>query len=287
MSIDVETAFGDLEAMRHEAHVITWSRLLRHHGVDHLVLKGVGFDDWLGRTRISRDLDLLIPRWRLRRVAGLLSDAGYVRVTTEPTASTWLGPEGAIAMDVHDSIKAVRARHDEVWNAFSASRISVTRAGVEIPVPGDPVRQLHVMVHLSQSGLSDERALADARIALAITSIQLWRAAHRLSAELGCRALFEAPFRALPQDRGDTMLLGNAGPTRDHALALVSISVQRDLTERLIQARRLARMHPTRMAELSGRSTWSWYLRRFREATGSVQCVRDFHREIIGRELDG
>ncbi len=286
---------GDLARLRYEAQVVSWTRRLNHHGIDHVVLKGLGHDAWLDRTAVPRDLDILVPRWRLGALARLLRAEGYRRVCTEPTATTWVGPAGSLAIDVHDSLKAVGASHREVWSVFRSRRTSLAVANSEIFISGAGCRELHVAIHLAQAGLSDVRAHADFVRALAITPAVMWREADRLADQLGCRGLFRSSFSAVAeasdvrQELGfpvrDISWMANVTVARDHAMSLVAVSLQRQHLERARLAKRLVQLHPGNLAAVTGQQDStarriSTYRQRFGELGAAMAETRRLHRAI-------
>jgi hypothetical protein len=150
------------------------------------------------------------------------------------------------------------------------------------------------MIHLSQAGLDDRRALADARRAIQITDLDTWSAARELATTLRCRALFDAPIRSLPEAAAlrehfrlsfrTAGWLREHGPLRDHALGLLTVQMQPSLAEQALLAARFIRLHPGAMAESVGVSRRAWCVRRGREAAGSLQLARELQREMT--EMD-
>jgi hypothetical protein len=243
----------DLHLLRYEAAVVSWSQRLLHEGIDHVILKGPGFDRWLARSRVPRDIDVLVPRWRLRRLARILSDEGYQRVSTEPTATTWAGPDGTVPLDVHDSFKAVGASHAEVWEACASTRSWVRMGHTSVPVEGSPVRELHVVLHLAHAGLGDPRARDDFERAVEVTTSEEWSQVLALSARLRCRGVVEAVLGTVPSAAEVHRALGlgdrpapwlaDDSRSREYAMSMLSVTLQSGVVERMRLTGRLCRLH--------------------------------------------
>jgi hypothetical protein len=193
-----------------EGEIVRWETDLRSAGLPHVYLKGIGFDRWLDRsnTRVSRDIDLLCPRRAQRALAQLLRKNGYRCIVTEPNASTWLGPDNRIPIDLHDTLKGATVAPDVVWSVVERCIEYVVVAGISVPVLGSPARELVAGLHLTLAGAEDERAKADLMCAITRSSPETWKAADDLAREVGCRVLFQAGFGATPELRDFAMSLG-------------------------------------------------------------------------------
>jgi hypothetical protein len=247
-----------------QGDIARWERDLSAAGLPHVFLKGIGFDRWLDRseTRVSRDIDILCPRSARRPVMQLLKQKRYRCLVTEPNASTWLGPDDRLPIDLHDTLKGVALAPDAVWRAVERHIEYLSVAGMDVPVLASPLRELVAGLHLTLGGLDDERATSDLSIAITRSSRESWLAADRLAASLGSRALFEAAFAATPELRqfagslgfamvgADELLAPRAG--RDDAIGLLPALCAGGPIERTRLMSRFLRLHLARLESSEG-----------------------------------
>jgi len=246
-------------AMRAEADVVRWARLLHAEAVPHVFIKGVGFDRWLGRARVMGDVDLLVPPEARRPVAGMLRREGFRRVLTEPVATTWVSGAERLPVDLHESLKGCGAPPEVVWDAVHAGSIAIDVCGVSVSVLGPPARELLVALHAAFAA-DGSPAVADLRSAIACCTVDDWRRALVLANELRCRPFFSAGMARVAEGRAVLRDLGVAvrddlevalGSTGDVALSLLLAMIQVDRSERLRQLLRFLRVHPIALGSLS------------------------------------
>jgi hypothetical protein len=242
MTADV---FGSLLV---EADVARWHGDLSRLGIPHMFLKGVGFDQWLDRSGVSGDVDILVPRAHHRRLRSLLRRRHYHRVVTEPSATTWISDDGRLPVDLHDTIKGAGVTPSRVWAAVEPSVEHVDVAGIAVPVPGSPVRELVVLLHRALGG--GPRAGADLAAAIERTDLDTWRAAVDLGRFLGASPFVSMALSVDARSRGLAAAIGVdvgdivRGPGSGVAVAILPILAQQDRLEQARLVGRFLRIHP-------------------------------------------
>lgn len=177
-----------------DATVAKAVRALREAGVQPVLLKGPSVERWLYRPeemRISSDVDLLVdPRQlasaerRLKR-EGLVNRYDGISPAEAPEhADTWSGPGMAVPVDLHRRLWGFESSAEQVWDRLWASRGSMTVAGEECAVLGEPARALAVALHAAHHG-DLARPIGDLARALQTLDEAVWTHAAELAVELG------------------------------------------------------------------------------------------------------
>jgi hypothetical protein len=203
-----ETETAKLAAARTlllDAVAVEGISLLRAHGIRAILLKGPVTARWLypePGTRDYVDVDLLVPGAEFPRAAGVFENLGFRDVIAElapnetyPHAHElildrpYLGRGGVrfpagVAIDLHWSVHGVGAPDEELWDAVVESAERVLIAGVEVEVPGEPMRALLLALHAAVFGVAVRKPLVDLDRGLERLSDQTWTAAYGLAVRL-------------------------------------------------------------------------------------------------------
>jgi len=176
-----------------DAAVAKTVRALREAGVQPLLLKGPSVERWLYRPeemRISSDVDLLVDPRRLAPAERRLKREGLVNrydgispAEALEHADTWSGPATAIPVDLHRRLWGFESSAEQVWERLWVGRGSMTIAGEECAVLGEPARALAVALHAAHH-VDLARPIADLARALQVLDDAVWTQAAELAVEL-------------------------------------------------------------------------------------------------------
>jgi hypothetical protein len=204
---------------------------LHDAGVHPLLLKGPAIATWLypenPRTRSYADVDLLVAPPERVTAEAVLTALGYAPPQTRawlrdepPHALTWARHADGSEVDLHRTIHGCEHVDDAlVWDVVSEKASTICVGGVDVPVPGEGVRALHVALH-AIPGWGDH-VFVDLERAVANVDLDVWEqavaAARRLGVadELGFRLGLVAGGAALAGELG----LSTSTPARQSALA--------------------------------------------------------------------
>lgn len=197
-----------VRALAQDAALLEVKAALDRTAVPMIVLKGRATADLLGTvgSRLSADVDLLVPPDRYEQAQALMTSLGFDDVEVGSRArerctyeSTWR--RGAVTVDLHRTLADVPDAQT-VWDVFSEQPDELLVAGQRVSCGSRPVRLCHIVLHAAQSwGLpSAERTRDDLRVALESLPIELFGRASTVADRLGTGDLFEA---ALTRSGGD------------------------------------------------------------------------------------
>ena len=236
---------------------------LRDAGIEPVLLKGPAVARWLYAgdpdARPYGDVDLLVAPHDRDRAQTILLELGYeprgepMPELDEPHSRWFKRPADNAEVDLHRVLHGMEHVPEErVWRAVGAGTDAIRVAGVEVAIPSEPVRTLHLALHLTPLDRPGSRAWGDLLRGIAQLDRRTWEDAaqvaralgiagemgHRLSlvpegAELG-RAL------GLPSEETDlyaALRVGHAGSYPAGVISLLQLSAKRDARERAAYVR--------------------------------------------------
>jgi len=189
---------------------------LRDAGIESILLKGASFDRWLydpDAPRIYSDVDLLIDRRELHRVAAVLSEIGFAQPQAElrPThtdhATVWRREPDRLEVDLHHRMVGVPAAVD-AWQVLPSETETMQIGGRELRVLNPAARAVHIALHAAEHGVQGEKSLFDLERALQRLPEPTWRSAAAVAARLEATEAFAAGLRLLPEGGALALRLG-------------------------------------------------------------------------------
>jgi len=181
----------------------------REQGVPVAVLKGAVLARELydgDASRTYRDADLLVPARSERDAYACLRELRFVPAagtgTTDPGVADehqWL--RDGVIVELHVSLIGVDLSAEQVWDALEGRMITGRVGGSDVLVLDRIGLATHVALHAAQHGVAWTKAIDDLDRALARWSIETWRAAAALAAELRASRAFETGLRLRPRGR--------------------------------------------------------------------------------------
>jgi hypothetical protein len=177
-------------------------------GIRSILLRGPAVGRWLYEHESSRpymDIDLLVEERRSGSAGSCLGTLGFAEVGVEgvlpgdrPThAHPWSRGDGA-CVDLHTTILGVLIPGDEAWAILATGTDTITVAGWEVEVLGQPARALMLALHAGHHGARVSAPLQDLALALEKLPFSIWESAASLAARLEATDLFAAGLRLLP-----------------------------------------------------------------------------------------
>ena len=176
------------------------AQLLDSKGIDHCVLKGAVFAEWLPPSsdeRLYGDVDLLIAPNDFDRTERLLADKGFERFWDvdfegkKPwTAKHWVRHDDDAHIDLHRSLAGVMVPPERLWESLCTHRDSLTLRGNRLRTLDEVANALHVALHAAQHGVRHEKTLRDLEWALLRLPRAKWFEAAALAEELGAKESF-------------------------------------------------------------------------------------------------
>jgi hypothetical protein len=177
-------------------------------GVRTILLRGPAVGNWLYQEESVRsyvDVDLLVEERNVDKAAACLEQLGFADVSVEgvlpgdrPThARTWSRADRAL-VDLHTTILGVRIPGVDAWAILAAPTDSVTVAGLEVEILGEPARALMLALHAAQHGARSGPTLHDLQRAVDRLPFAIWRAAADLAARLDATDSLAVGLRLLP-----------------------------------------------------------------------------------------
>ncbi len=199
---------------------------LRHAGVRPILLKGPAIarwlydDDFLART--YGDIDLLVSPTQRPRAEAVLRDMGFTTGNRLPAlepvhAEMWALADGRAIVDLHRVLHGMEDLPDQdVWDLVSGATRTCAVRGVEVDIPGPPVRTLHLALHLHVRDGPGAQAWRDLERGIARVDHAEWEQAADLARALGIDGDMAARLRALPEGKplADRLRLPETGPDR-------------------------------------------------------------------------
>jgi len=191
---------------------------LHERDVRPLLLKGPALAAWLypenPRSRAYADMDLLVPPTARASAERALTELGYVpparRVWLRdepPHAVTWVRPGDGSLVDLHRTIHGCERLDDAfVWEVVSAGALTIPVAGVDVLVPAEGVRALHLGLH-AIPGWGDH-VFVDLERAIATLDRSVWEQAASVARRLGVDDEFGFRLGSVP---GGATLAGELG----------------------------------------------------------------------------
>ena len=118
----------------------------------------------------------------------------------DPHADLWVQrTERSLSpVDLHWRLPGCEADPVRLWGALWARRTWVDLDGLRAPALDRTGLSLHVALHAAQHGTEDRKAMGDLGRGLSRWSVEVWRDAAQLAAEVGAREAFSAGLRLLP-----------------------------------------------------------------------------------------
>jgi hypothetical protein len=200
-------------------------RTLRQAGLRPILLKGPLQQAWLdplGPQRLSSDIDILVPRDRLRDAEAALGAAGYSAAVGLVDIgldyhSVW-ATAGRPPVELHWSL--VGADESKVWDVLSKQIESVAIMGEEVEIPNEPARCAVIALHAAQHGIGQPPVFRELEKALVVANGETWRRASELASAMGAWAPFAAALSLTPRGADFLRDLGAPAPTLDRRQAL-------------------------------------------------------------------
>lgn len=182
--------------LRVDSRLVDVVTLLRAEGIEPLLLKGPVIARWLYAAEPSArpytDIDLLVSPTDRDRAAATLIAQGYemqgepMPSGDEPHARAFERDSDAVAVDLHRVLHGMEHLSAErVWQAVSADVESLHVAGIDVAIPNEVVRTLHLVLHLSPRDGPGSKAWHDLSRGLEIIDRKTWKRAADLARTLG------------------------------------------------------------------------------------------------------
>ncbi|SCF01700.1 nucleotidyltransferase family protein [Micromonospora mirobrigensis] len=204
-----------LRCLALDALAVSTSDLLRRHGVDSVLLKGVGLARRLGVDRLYADVDLLVAPDTITAAQAALHAAGY-RPKLPPDLYDVAGPWHEqpwsapgplpLTVDLHRGFAGV-GDHDALWRSLRAGAAPLDLVGGHILVPDEAGTALLAALHAATPGGVGKPARDLAR-ALTALPPDTWDAAGRLAVDCAATAAFTVELRVLPAGAATADRLG-------------------------------------------------------------------------------
>jgi hypothetical protein len=197
---------------------------LHKAGLPCLLLKGPALAHWLyadPADRIYGDIDLMVDPSCLIDAECVLFELGYRRGYGASHLEVWSrGRRVPVTIELHRTLHWLRCPPSQAWSALSTGAQEMTVARTAIPIMGTPARLLTVALHAAQHGRRAARPLADLDRALALGSLEDWRAAAELARLLDVEEPFGAGLRLLSAGRPLADVLDLPSPSSRELLLL-------------------------------------------------------------------
>lgn len=196
-----------LRVDRWTAEVVTG---LRRVGIEPILLKGPVVRRWLYAddeplARTYTDVDLLVAPWEQPRAAEALRAMGFIEpVPALPGewpehARSWSRSRDGALVDLHRCLHGTEGVPAErLWEAIAERLESQTVAGIEVSVPNEVVRTLHVALHVDSTDAPGSSPRNDLERAARLVERSTWEQAAELARELGIEAEVGTRLRVVP-----------------------------------------------------------------------------------------
>jgi hypothetical protein len=130
-----ERMVAAVDAVRERARRATSA--LTRAGIEHVVIGGNAVAAWVSRVdveavRNTKDVDLLVRRRDLNRVAAVLQSVGFVHQNVAAIDMFLDGPEGSVRSAIHLVFAGEKVRPDDV---LPTPEVTESEPGPEFPVP--------------------------------------------------------------------------------------------------------------------------------------------------------
>jgi hypothetical protein len=202
-------------SMAADAAAAELARAFRDAGISWMLLKGPAiarrlYDD--GTQRPYSDVDALVHPDEYAAAESILDDIGYERVpystrSTAEHASPWRKSNGA-EVDLHRSFAHLNSAPSAVWSALSRDATSLRVLREDVPVPALPALALIVALHALHHAGTATKPSVDLERACRQLSLDDWRAARALGAELGAERNLAAALSLEAETSGVAAALG-------------------------------------------------------------------------------
>ncbi|WP_406069827.1 nucleotidyltransferase family protein [Micromonospora sp. NBC_01638] len=194
-----------LRCLALDALAVATSDVLRHHGVDSMLLKGAGLARRLDTDRLYADVDLLVAPDTVTAAQDALLAAGY-RPKLPPDLydvgaywheQPWHAPGPLpLTMELHRGFAGV-GDYDELWRSLRASAQHLDLAGGHVLVPDAVGAALIATLHAASPHGFGKPARDLAR-ALEVLPPDAWEAAGRLAVACDAVPAFTVGLGVLP-----------------------------------------------------------------------------------------
>jgi hypothetical protein len=234
-------------------------RAMRGEGVRPILLKGPATARWLypddAERRTYRDTDLLVSPADTASARRVLVELGFEPLShprlepDEQHARPYRRARDGATVDLHRTIHGLQAVPiQRAWEAITTDTDSLTVGGVDVEIPSLTVRLLHLALHLAPCDDVDSQAWRDLERGLERATLDDWRRAAELAAELRVGRELSHRLRTIPRGavvaealgltrRGSRYFLVIGGLQRgvvpDDLLALAVLSALPDRSSRL------------------------------------------------------
>ncbi len=130
-----ERMIAAVDAVRERARCATSA--LARAGIEHVVIGGNAVAAWVSRVdaeavRNTKDVDLLVRRRDLRRIAEVLQSVGFVHQSVAGVDLFLDGPEGSVRSAIHLVFAGEKVRSDDV---LPTPEVTESEPGPEFSVP--------------------------------------------------------------------------------------------------------------------------------------------------------
>jgi hypothetical protein len=244
--VDESALYCAAQRLRVDSRLIEVASALRAGGIEPVLLKGPAIARWLyaedPSARPYVDVDLLVAPGDRAKASAVLVGLGYVKQgepmpdSDEPHARAYERDSDAVAVDLHRVLHGMESLCAErVWQAVSTDSEHLRIADVDIAIPNETVRTLHLVLHLSPRDGPGSKPWADLQRGLALIDAQTWHRAAQLARSLGIEnemghRLANVPAAAalvaelrLPQRETDLWAAMRVTEAGSHARGVVSL----------------------------------------------------------------
>ena len=157
-----------------------------------ILLKGPVTARWLyasGELRAYSDIDVLVPPERIRSHEQVLRDLGFHKLRMDwfvgdGQAISWKRGDD-VFVDVHTSLWGASVPGDRQWAIAQARADHMDLAGTQVPIPDLATKAFLVATHVAKDGSGKPKPMEDLQRALTRLSLEDWRLAAALAADLG------------------------------------------------------------------------------------------------------
>ncbi|HUP76874.1 MAG TPA: nucleotidyltransferase family protein, partial [Acidimicrobiales bacterium] len=223
-----------------------------------ILLKGPAVSRWLysdePAARRYNDIDLLIQSTNFSAARDVLRALGFLErsVVLERErpqhAELWVRTDGA-QVDLHRRIHGTEdVDEDRLWKAVTDGSEKLNVGDVQVEIPGETVRLLHVVLHLDVKDKPGSQAWIDLERAVQHVDDESWRRMAKLAYSLRIEPIVGERLRRVPLARPLAIKLEL--PASGSAYMTIRTAVERDGdSPQLYSIFRLSRL-PTPKAKL-------------------------------------
>ena len=182
---------------------------LRDADVDHVILKGPVFAQWLYEdpsTRTFTDSDFLIDPSKVERTEEVLISMGFDRFWDiefegkKPWVERrWVRSLDDANLDLHRTLFGVGVSPADAWRILSNHRIEMDIKGHRISAFDDTANALHVVLHALQHGEEAPRPIQELDQAIQRLAQSTWSRAADLADELHANEWLSSGLRLHPE----------------------------------------------------------------------------------------